>query len=189
MKDAHIGLFGGSFDPVHTGHLLLAADAREHLGLARVIFLPAKISPHKLDAPPSPPEARHALLEAAIAGEPAFRVDPRELHREGPSFTIDTVREYRREFPRATLHYLIGDDNLPDLDTWKDIDELRVNVRFAVLARNGIPAQCPYPAIARRIEISSTEIRKRVAEGRSVRYMVPVAVGELMERLGLYRND
>jgi nicotinate-nucleotide adenylyltransferase len=189
MKDAHIGLFGGSFDPVHTGHLLLAADAREHLGLDRLVFLPAKISPHKLDSPPSPPESRRALLEAAIAGEPSFHLDARELDREGPSFTIDTVREYRREFPRATLHYLIGDDNLPDLDTWRDIADLRANVRFVVLARHGIPDGCPYPVIARRIEISSTEIRKRVAEGRSVRYMVPVAVGEMIERLGLYRND
>jgi len=189
MNSHAIGLYGGSFDPIHNGHLLLARDAMERLNLERVIFLPAKISPHKLDRPPSPPEARLELLEAATSQEPGFEVDPRELHREGPSFTIDTMRAYRAENPDTRLFYFIGDDNLSELHTWKDIEELKTLVQFVVLARTASPLPMDFPVISRRIEISSTEMRKRIARGASVRYMTPMNVCEKIQTLGLYRNE
>lgn len=186
--ESAIGLYGGTFDPIHNGHLILARDARERLGLSRVVFLPAKVSPHKLDRPPSDPSARLAMLTAAVSGEPGFCVDDRELRIEGPSFTIDTVRAYKAENPAARLFYFVGDDNLPELDTWKDIEALRELVQFVILTRNSSPVPVNYPLISRRIEISSTEVRKRVARGLSVRYMLPVPVCDVITRLGLYRD-
>jgi len=184
-----IGLYGGSFDPVHNGHLILARDAMERLELDRVIFLPARISPHKLDRPPASPEERTRMLAAAIAEEPFFELDDCEIQREGPSFTIDTVQLYRKRFPDAKLHYFIGDDNLPELDTWKDISHLRELVQFVVLTRVGMPFLSEFPTITRHIEISSTEIRNRIARGLSVRYMVPKPSCDLINKLGLYHHD
>ena len=184
-----IGLYGGSFDPIHNGHLILARDAMERLELDKVIFLPARISPHKLDRPPAPPEVRCQMLSAAIAKEPRFEMDACEIEREGPSFTIDTVHSFRARHPQAALYYFIGDDNLNELETWKESHKLLETAQFVVLSRAGMPFLSRFPTITRHIEISSTEIRKRVARGLSVRYMAPLAVCELIAKLGLYRND
>lgn len=184
-----IGLYGGSFDPVHHGHLILARDAMERLELDRVVFLPARISPHKLDHPPAPPEIRCKLLTASIADESYFSMDDCEINRDGPSFTIDTVQLYREKYPAAKFYYFIGDDNLPELDTWKDISHLRDLVQFVVLSRAGLPYLTEFPTITRNIEISSTEIRNRIARGLSVRYMMPKPAFDLITDLGLYRND
>ena len=184
-----IGLYGGSFDPIHNGHLILARDAMERLELDKVIFLPARISPHKLDRPPAPPEARCQMLAAAIADEPRFELDPCEIEREGPSFTIDTVQLFRERYPGAKLYYFIGDDNLPELDTWRDIANLRESAHFVVLSRAGMPFLSEFPIITRHIEISSTEIRNRIARGLSVRYMVPLPACDVIAKLGLYRDD
>ncbi len=184
-----IGLYGGSFDPIHNGHLILARDAMERLELDKVIFLPARISPHKLDRPPAPPEARCLMLATAIADEPRFEMDPCEIEREGPSFTIDTVQLFRDRYPGAKLYYFIGDDNLPELDTWRDIANLREAAHFVVLSRAGMPFLSEFPIITRHIEISSTEIRNRIARGLSVRYMVPLPACDVIAKLGLYRDD
>lgn len=184
-----IGLYGGTFDPIHNGHLILARDALERLELSKVVFLPARISPHKLDRPPAPPDARCRMVAAAIAGEPQFEMSACEINREGPSFTIDTVRGFQERFPEASLYYLIGDDNLTELETWKDIGILRQAAQFVVLSRAGMPFLSQFPTITRHIEISSTEIRSRVARGLSVRYMVPLPACELIAQLGLYRDE
>jgi nicotinate-nucleotide adenylyltransferase len=184
-----IGLYGGSFDPIHNGHLILARDAMERLELDKVILLPARISPHKLDRPPAPPEARCLMLAAAIADEPRFEMDPCEIEREGPSFTIDTVQLFHERYPGAGLYYFIGDDNLPELDTWRNITNLRESAHFVVLSRAGVPFLSEFPIIRRHIEISSTEIRNRIARGLSVRYMVPLPVCDVIAKLGLYRDD
>ena len=184
-----IGLYGGSFDPIHNGHLILARDAMERLGLEKVVLLPARISPHKLDRPPASPEARCQMLAAAIAGEPNFEMDACEIEREGPSFTVDTVRVFNESYPGAKLYYFIGDDNLPELDTWKDIASLQQSAQFVVLSRAGMPFLSKFPTITRHVEISSTEIRNRVARGLSVRYMVPPPACAVIAKLGLYRND
>lgn len=183
------GLFGGSFDPIHFGHLILAREALETLGLDRVIFIPAAISPHKLDTPPASAKARLEMVQAAIAGESRFEADDCELHREGPSYSVDTVREMQARFPADTFFYLIGDDSLAKLSTWHEFETLNRLVQFVVLSRHMDLANCDYPVIARRVEISSSEIRNRVARRMSVRYFLPQSACDVISRRGLYRND
>jgi cytidyltransferase-like protein len=117
ISSEKIGLFGGSFNPIHHGHLILARDAMEALALDRVIFIPANVSPHKLGQPPAPASIRCEMVEAAIAGEARFSMDACEAEREGPSFAIDTVRLMRSRFQNAEIFYFIGEDNLPALHT------------------------------------------------------------------------
>ena len=184
-----IGLFGGSFDPIHHGHLILARDAMEQLGLERVVFIPANISPHKLDRPPVPAAIRCEMVAAAIEGEAGFEMDTCEVDREGVSFAVDTVRLMIQRHPDADFFYFIGEDNLAALHTWKEIDELRRLARFAVLARSAAVVDCGFPVVARHIDISSTDIRKRIARGLPVRYLLPDKTCEIIKRHGLYRND
>jgi nicotinate-nucleotide adenylyltransferase len=184
-----IGLFGGSFDPIHHGHLILARDAMEQLGLAKVIFIPANISPHKLNQPPAPAKARCDMVAAAIEGEPRFDMDSCEVEREGVSFAVDTVRLMIERHPSTDLFYFIGEDNLAALHTWKEIEELRRLAQFVVLSRSAAPLESGFPVIARHIDISSTDIRKRIAAGLPVRYLLPDKTCEITQRLGLYRNE
>jgi nicotinate-nucleotide adenylyltransferase len=184
-----IGLFGGSFDPIHHGHLILARDAMEQLGLQRVVFIPANISPHKLARPPVPAAIRCEMVAAAIEGEAGFEMDTCEVDREGVSFAVDTVRLMIQRHPGAVFFYFIGEDNLAALHTWKKIDELRHLARFAVLARSTTVLDCGFPVVARHIDISSTDIRKRIARGLPVRYLLPDKTCEILKRHGLYRND
>lgn len=183
-----LGLYGGSFDPIHHGHLILARDAIEQLALDRVIFIPAAVSPHKLDRHPAPAEIRRAMVAAAIDGEPQFALDDSELHRTGPSFTIDTVEQMLSQFPGAELFYFIGADNIRALHTWRRIDELRQLVQFVVFDRDADAAAHGFPTLARRIDISATEIRTRVARGESIRYLVPEPVRALIEKHHLYQE-
>lgn len=183
-----IGLFGGSFDPVHHGHLILAREAIERLELDFVVFIPARISPHKLDRHPAPPADREKMLRAAVADEPRFFVSDCELRREGPSFTFDTVESIRTR-TRAELFYLIGEDNLAKLPTWHRIDELRALAQFVLMVRSGRDAPVEFPLIARQIDISSTEIRNRVARGLSVRYLLPESACEIISHRRLYLDD
>lgn len=183
-----IGIYGGTFDPVHHAHLILAREALEKLGLERVIFIPAAVSPHKLERQPTSAEQRLEMLRAAIAGEPRFAIDEIELQRSPPSYTFDTIVELRRRDPAAELICFIGSDNVPRLHTWHRADELRQLVQFVVLHRGMAPVRCDFPLIARHIDISATEIRNRVATGRSIRYLVPPAVEEIIQRHQLYRE-
>jgi nicotinate-nucleotide adenylyltransferase len=179
-----VGLFGGSFDPVHLGHLILAEAALDELDLDRIIFLPAATSPFKQERPPGASSAqRLAMLRKAIVGEPRFSVDDRELQREGLSYTIDTVRSMLGDHPGVRFLFLIGADNLKDLHRWHGITELRNLVDFAVLDRSEgseLTDGCGFPVVRRRIDLSSTEIRARVTRGLSIRFMVP---GEVYEQI------
>jgi len=186
-----VGLFGGSFDPVHLGHLILAEAALEELQLERIVFIPAALSPFKTERPPSATnESRLAMLRGAIACEKRFSVDDRELHREGPSFTVDTVRELLGDYPGVRFLYLIGADNLKDLHQWHKIEELRNLVDFAVLDRGKTSdlESCQLPVVRRRIDLSSTEIRERLAKGLSIRFMVPERVYDFMMTHYPYRD-
>jgi len=186
-----VGVFGGSFDPIHLGHLILAEAALEELQLERIIFIPAALSPFKTERPPTASnESRLAMLREAIAAEARFSVDDRELHREGPSYTIDTVRELLGDYPGVRFIYLIGADNLKDLPRWHEIGELRNLLDFAVLDRGKAPELefCELPVICRRIDLSSTEIRGRLAKGLSIRFMVPERVYDFIMTHHPYRD-
>jgi len=181
-----IGIYGGTFDPVHHAHLILARDALETLGLDEIIFVPASISPLKKTAPVASGELRLAMLRAAIKGEPKFVADDCELRRPPPSYTIDTIEKVRQRNRHTAIYCLIGEDNVQTLKKWHRFHELEKMVHFVILDRTGQPPTSSYPVIDRKIDISATEIRTRVASGRSIRYLVPPAVEEIIRREKLY---
>jgi nicotinate-nucleotide adenylyltransferase len=183
-----IGIYGGSFDPIHHGHLILAREAREALDLEKIIFVPATVSPLKGQAAAASGDMRLKMLHAAIEGEEGFGIDDCELRRPPPSWTIDTVLEIRKREPESEICLLIGEDNVATLDRWRRFDELNKLVRFVVLDRTGSQTQSDHQVVRRKIDISATDIRKRVARGQSIRYLVPSAVEEIIQREKLYRE-
>jgi nicotinate-nucleotide adenylyltransferase len=184
-----IAIYGGTFDPVHHAHLILAREAIETLGLEKVILVPAAISPLKKAAPIASGEERLAMLRAAINGEPEFEVDEYELRRPPPSYTIDTASEIRRRERDAEIYCLIGEDNVERLLQWSRFPELDKMVRFVVLDRTGKQPTHSYQVIRRRIDISATEIRRRVEQNESIRYLVPESVERIIHREKLYREQ
>jgi nicotinate-nucleotide adenylyltransferase len=187
-----IGLFGGSFDPVHLGHLLVAQAAREELELARLVFIPAAQSPFKSDSQPTPAPERLRLLRLALAGKSWCDIDEQEIQRGGVSYTIDTVRKYAVRFPVAPLFYLIGADHLPQLPKWRAVEELARLVDFVVIPRPG-QAEQPFPAPFRGrwlagfpLGISSSQIRGRVKVGLPIDHLVPDRVAEAIRNNRLY---
>jgi nicotinate-nucleotide adenylyltransferase len=183
-----IGIYGGTFDPIHHGHLILGRQACEEIGLDQLIFVPAKVSPFKNQAFTSG-ERRLSMLRAAITGQKDFVGDDCELKRPPPSYSIDTVLQIRERDPNAELFWLIGADNVNGLPKWHRLDELKKLVQFVVLDRGCSEKTAhKYPVVQRNIDISATEIRKRVASGRSIRYLVPKAVEEIIRVEKLYRE-
>jgi nicotinate-nucleotide adenylyltransferase len=181
-----IAIYGGTFDPIHHGHLIVAREALERLGAEEVIFIPARVSPLRKTAPVARDEVRLLMLQAAIDNEPGFIVDDCELRRPPPSYTIDTVEQIRQRKGDTTIYCLIGEDNVGKLTKWRRFADLKKMVRFVVLDRTGQRPSPVYPVVRRKIDISATEIRKRVATGRSIRYFVPPAVEEIIRREKLY---
>ena len=168
-----IGIFGGSFDPVHSGHVRIAVAAIAELGLEKLYVVPAAVSPFKVGAEKGGFD-RAMLLRAAFNGVPEAEIDERELVRGGISYAIDTVREIAAENPGAKIYFIIGEDSLPGLERWKDPDELKRLCEFKV-----------YP----RTEESSTEIRRRLAAGESISSLVPEAVELLIKHRVVYNPD
>jgi nicotinate-nucleotide adenylyltransferase len=187
-----IGLFGGSFDPVHLGHLLVAQAAREEMALARVFFILAAQSPFKPDARPAPAAERLRLLRLALAGETAGEVDDQEIRRGGVSYTIDTVRHYKKYFPEAELFYLIGADQAGQLSLWREAAELARLVDFVIIPRPGeiVPElAAPFRGRALRgfpLGVSSSEIRARCRAGLAITHLTPPAVAEAIKNNRLY---
>ncbi len=199
-----IGLYGGSFDPIHVGHLISARSVAEALSFSTVILIPSARPPHKEGAAMTSAEHRLAMVRLAIEGDPLFEASDVELGRAGPSYTLDTVAEFHRRFgDTAELFWIIGADSLPELPTWHRIDELVKRVTIVTAARPGsvkpavadladavgeeaaralLSDRCPTP----EIDISATRIRARVAAGDSVRYLTPEAVASYIQRHGLY---
>src|SRR5438045_2279878 len=187
-----IGLFGGSFDPVHLGHLLVAEAAREELQLSRLFFIPAAQSPFKPDTVPAPAEQRLRLLRLALAGQADCEIDDQEIKRGGTSFTIDTVRDYIRRYPGTPLACLIGTDHVPQLPKWREANELAELVEFVVIPRPGQGAT-PLPAPFRGralagfpLGVSSSQIRERVKAGLPIDLLVGGAVAEAIHNNRLY---
>ena len=196
------GLFGGTFDPPHMGHLVMAEAARSQLGLHEVIFMPAAQPPHKQGKKISATEQRVAMVRHAIADNEDFTLSTFEASRKGPNYTTETMRLLRQEWgDRVELFFIMGLDSLVDLPLWYKPQQLIKLVKLAVIARPGYHADMDtlerlLPGISKRvffahaplIGISSTDIRKRVQEGKSIRYLVPRGVEQYIEEWGLYRQ-
>ncbi len=187
-----IGLFGGSFDPVHLGHLLVAQAAREELGLDRLFLIPAAQSPFKPGSKPTSGADRVRLLRLALAGKTWCELDEQELHRGGVSYTIDTVRDYTQRFLKAQIFYLIGGDHVQKLPAWREAEELARLAEFVVVPRPG-EAETPVPKPFRGralkgfpLGVSSSQIRARVQSGQPIDHLVPAAVAEAIRDSKLY---
>lgn len=187
-----IGLYGGSFDPVHLGHLLVAQTAHEEAGLDRVVFIPAAQSPFKPGRKLSPDGIRLQMLRFALAGRVECEIDTRELERGGVSYTIDTVRESAARFPDAELFYIIGADHVPQLPKWRDASELGALLQFLVIPRPGqLEAAFP-PGFRGRhlsgfpLSLSASQIRARVGKGLPVDVLVGREVAEAIRHNRLY---
>jgi nicotinate-nucleotide adenylyltransferase len=201
-----IGVFGGTFDPIHFAHLAVAQEAAEVLGLERVLFVPAGQPPHKLDREITPSPDRLAMIELAVAANPRFAVDRLELEREGPSYTVDTLEALRARRsldgiePELTL--ILSSEAYLALPGWREPERILVLARLAVAPRDGYPSadtaslQPPIPGSDGRVtfldgprmRLSASELRQRAASGRSVRYLVPDAVAAYIDDHGLYRT-
>ena len=182
-----IGLFGGSFDPVHSAHVLVARAALEELSLDRLFIVPAACSPFKPEQQPAPAVARLRLLHLAFAGCVDCEIDPQEIERDGVSYSIDTIRAYSVRFPGARLHYLIGADHVPTLPQWREAVDLANLAEFAVVPRPGqAMAEFPEPFRGQALrgwpfEVSSSAIRERLNLGQAVDGLVPSAVAESLQ--------
>jgi nicotinate-nucleotide adenylyltransferase len=201
-----IGVLGGTFNPVHLGHLILAQTALETYDLARVLFVPCAQPPHKPLVGGISPEHRLAMLELAIQDHPAFEFRDLEIRRGGRSYTVDSLRELRAELPNAELYFIVGGDSLLELHLWKDvltILDLCTVISFgrgerdpgATITADRLSLPPPWPerllatyTTGRRVDIASSDIRHRVAEGLSIRYLVPDAVAMYIAEHGLYRG-
>jgi nicotinate-nucleotide adenylyltransferase len=203
-----IGIFGGSFNPIHLAHLILAERALQERALDRILFIPALRPPHKPQRPVAPAEHRMRMVELAIEGNPAFEASRIELERRGPSYTLVTVRQLRESLgPAAELFLLLGADSVHDIPTWWRAQELVREVEIIAFERPGYSLEEDIEALAglfgegwvRKVQelkvqapligISATEIRERVRAGKSIRYMVPEAVRQHIFQYSLYAGS
>ncbi len=191
-SELKIGLFGGSFDPVHLGHLLVAQAAVEELGLDRLFFIPAAQSPFKPENKPAPDAARLQLLRLALAGKTNCEIDGQEIRRGGISYAIETLRDYAKKFPQAELFYLIGADHAAKLNEWREAGELARLAQFVAVPRpGGATANFPPPFRGRMLKgfpfgVSSSQIRARVKAGLPIDSLVPPFVAGSIHAAKLY---
>lgn len=194
-----LGIFGGTFDPPHLGHLILAQRALDTLGLERVLFVPAADPPHKRARVVTPAAHRVAMLELALAGNPHFELSRVDLDRPGPHYTADMLSLMHDQFPEAALYFLVGADSLADLLTWRDPARIVARARLGVMQRPCValdlaPLEAGLPGLTERvtfiegplIDISATEIRDCLRAGHSIRYQVPDAVADYIDAHRLY---
>jgi len=191
-----IGVFGGTFDPPHIGHLILAADASDALRLDRLIFVPAWAQPFKVDTPAIAAAAdRLEMVRLAVGDDSRYGVEDTEIRREGLSYTVDTLEEIARRNPKSELFLLVGQDTFAGFSGWKRPERIRELAKLAVMQRAGagdsdgaVPGVEGVVTIStRRVDVSSTEIRKRLGSGRSIRGFVPEPVERFIAARGLYR--
>jgi nicotinate-nucleotide adenylyltransferase len=189
-----IGVFGGTFDPPHVGHLILAADAIDALNLDKLVLVPAHAQPLKVETPAiASSEERLQMVELAVAGDDRYSVDDAEIRRPGLSFTVDTLEELARRNRGAELFLLVGEDSLRSFDRWRNPGRIRELATLAVMHRSGsaepltVAHGKDFVMSTRRVDVSSTEIRERLRAGKSVRGFVPDAVGNFIRERGLYR--
>jgi nicotinate-nucleotide adenylyltransferase len=194
-----VGIMGGTFDPIHLGHLVAAEEARVRFGLGRVIFVPNRVPPHKKDYEVTAAEHRYAMVVLATAENPHFETSRIELERPGPSYTVDTMREFRRQLgEEGWLYFITGADAMLETLTWRQPEELAALCEFIAVARPGydlarLSGTLSAEIMARvhgldipGVEVSSTELRRRAAAGESLRYLTPTAVARYIEMNRLY---
>jgi nicotinate-nucleotide adenylyltransferase len=198
-----LGIFGGTFDPPHIGHLILASEAQAQLELDRVLWVLTPQPPHKLDQAVSPIGIRFDLLQAALIGDPGFEISQVDIDRSPPHYAVETVRLLHKRFPKDRLVYLMGGDSLDDLTTWHSPQEFVMECdEIGVMVRPGRRVDLDeleqqLPGVRERVrflkapklEISSSQLRQKIFDGGAYRYYLPPAVLELIEQRSLYRND
>jgi nicotinate-nucleotide adenylyltransferase len=190
-----IGVFGGTFDPPHVGHLLVANDAREALELDRLIFVPAGAQPFKVDTPPvASGQDRLAMVRLAAGDDANYAVDDAEINRKGLSFTVDTLEHLSERNPAARLFLLMGEDVLAGFEKWRSPARIRELATLVAVSRGGLAGSAVDPAASavlrvstRRVDVSSTEIRERRRAGKSIKGFVPESVERYIDAHGLYR--
>ena len=201
-----VGILGGTFDPIHVGHLVLAAEVRDAARLDRVLFIPTATPPHKPTSTGSSARDRLEMVRRATASEPAFEVSDLEIRRGGVSYTIDTVEALQAERPEVAWEFLAGADCLHDLPDWHRAEELLARIPFRIASRAGFDVEGALAVVRERlgeataddlasrivgipsIGVSSSDLRRRVAEGRTIRYLVPRPVEAYVRQRGLYRR-
>jgi nicotinate-nucleotide adenylyltransferase len=196
VRRVKIGFLGGSFDPVHFGHLLAAQDVYEQYSLDRLVLVPAAQAPLKPNDVQSSAEDRLAMLRAAVEWDKRFEISDLELRRGGVSYTIDSVRRFRAQYPNDDLYWIIGGDQLPNLHLWKDIADLASIVKFIFLERPGYPVKAAPDIPGLRLHrcdghllaVSSTELRERIRQNLSLDYFVPHKAIIYIKEHSLYRN-
>lgn len=193
-----IGILGGTFNPVHIGHLILAEEAREKLGLDKIIFIPTALPPHKDNFNIAPASDRLEMLRLAMEGNKFFAVSDIEIKRGGRSYTIDTIKELKKDNPLDGLYFIIGSDLLTYFDGWKDVDQIAKAVTFVAATRPGYPLEDigSYAAMRqagvktlaiRAVDVSGFEVRQCVKENKSFRYLVPDKVFDYINQRKLYK--
>jgi len=193
-RKTQIGIFGGSFDPPHLGHLIVAESVRGAAELDKVVFVPAFQPPHKLGNYSATAAQRIAMTRLAVRGNAMFSVSEYEISRRGISYTVDTVKEFSRQYPDAELSLIMGLDSFHEFPAWKTPEEIVLTARLLVYARPGFDSSSGNPFFhhaefvsAPLVDISSNMIRRRVSSGKGIRYLVPRPVEEFILRHKLYR--
>ena len=199
----NVGILGGTFDPIHYGHLVAGEEARCTMGLERVLFVPSARPPHKMEYPVTPPDVRVEMVRLAIADNPYFELSTVEIDRPGLSYSVDTIGVLQEQLgPEARLYFILGEDALADLPTWHQPERLLELCQLIAVNRPGYHSfslrllERQLPGVERRVHpvripelaIWSTELRARVASGLPIRYLVPDAVHAYIYQHGLYLN-
>jgi len=195
-KKERLGILGGTFDPIHLGHLILAEQMKEGLDLKKVIFVPSANPPHKKNSLLSSAKDRLMMAKIAIKDNPDFILSDLELKREGESYTIDTLNEFKKLYPSSEIFLLLGSDVLDEIESWKEPDKIFKEVKVVIALRPGFDKIDRKNKFAKRslsvpingLNISSTQIRKKVKAGNSIRYLVPPGIEEFIRAKNLYRS-
>lgn len=187
-----IGILGGTFNPPHIGHLIIADQVRNQLDLEKILFLPTADPPHSTNKTTIDEKYRVKMVESVVKGNPTFEMDLTEIKRGGKSYTFDTIKELKEQHSDVDYYFIIGADMVEDLPTWHNIDELIKIVQFVAVNRSSYSLDTPYPIIrvdVPIIEVSSTELRKKIANNCSVKYLIPDETIEYIETEGLYKHE
>ncbi|MBO0461163.1 MULTISPECIES: nicotinate-nucleotide adenylyltransferase [Enterococcus] len=191
-KRKQVGILGGTFNPVHLAHLVMAEQAGQNLGLDHVCLMPSYQPPHVDEKPTIPAEHRLNMLELAIEDNPFLTIETIEIERGGKSYTYDTMKALTQNNPDTDYYFIIGGDMVEYLPKWYKIDELLTMVHFVGIHRRGYQVETPYPVIwvdVPEIDLSSTKIRQKIQQGCSVRYLVPDKVLDYIQKEGLYQHE